>query len=392
MSGIRPALLGVLVLLAAAGAEAHTRSLSYAHWQLGDDGGEARARVSHLDLSRLALDPRTTPDYDARVAAQVAADLQLWSAAGPCQPEHVRGRSGDDGWIQVQWSSRCDGPPTAVRTRLLEAVAPAHLHLVSVASENGTQVQRALGFADPVLPVSGNVPAPAAGLVSYLKVGVGHILSGADHLVFVLLLLMLATGLREVIVLASTFTLAHSLTLVAASLGWVQVHSGWVEALIGLSIVLVAAEHLWARAGRDPGVPWLLLAALGVSGVALWPRLPLAMLAGLLMFTACYFALLRRSARPLRLRLLLVFGFGLVHGLGFAGEMLDLSVPRSLLLTALFGFNLGVELGQLAVIALLWPLLAGVARWPRAEEGLRHALGLAALMVGSFWWVSRLSG
>lgn len=383
--------LGLVLMAWAITAWSHARSVSYAHWQLQPDGGAVSARVSQLDLSRLGLDPRSTADYPQRVADQVSADLQLWSAGGRCTAGPVQASADDAGWMRLRWSVQCSGQPLSIRTRLLEAVAPSHLHIVNVETVEGGVLQRVLGFADPEVRVADDgTDAPVAGLLPFLKVGIGHILSGADHLVFVLLLLMLATRLGEVVALASAFTVAHSLTLAAAALGLVQVQGAWVEALIGLSIVLVAAEHLWQRAGRDPGVPVLTLMALLLSGLVLWPRLPLSMLAGLLLFTACYFGLLAYSPRPLRLRLLLAFGFGLVHGFGFAGEMLQIALPREALVVALLGFNLGVELGQLLVIALAWPLLRLLDRLPRAGGALRHALGISALAIGSYWWMVRV--
>ena len=391
--GVSVLLTSGLMVLWSGSAAAHARSLSYGHWQLDDAGGTAAVRVSQLDLSRLGLDPRHTPDYLQAVAARVAGDLTLWSTQSACRPGPVQARSDDaSGWVHLRWAVRCDGPPAALRTRLFESVAPAHLHIAVVVTEDGMTRQQVLGFADPVWHLTGPAAPTLSGFRAFVAVGFGHILSGADHLVFVGLLLLLAAGLREVVVLASVFTLAHCLTLALAALGWLRINSAWVEALIGLSIVLVAAEYLWTTARRDRGVPILTVVLLAVGMGLLWPAVPATLALGVVLFSACYFALLARHPRPQALRLLLVFGFGLVHGLGFAGEMLALAVPRDALLPALLGFNLGVELGQLAVIAVAWPLLGGVARWPALASTLRPALGVAALSVGSFWWVARILG
>lgn len=385
--------MAVVALLSGAEVSAHARSLSYSHWQLSAAGATVAVRVSQLDLSRLGLDPRHTPDYAAVVAARVAGDLTLGSDQGACQPGAVHAEPDDDtGWVELRWQLQCPGPPSALRTRLFESVAPAHLHLALVRDEAGVSRQQMLGFADPVWRLKDPETTPSAGIASFAAVGFGHILSGADHLVFVGLLLLMACGLREVIVLASVFTVAHSLTLALAALGWLRVNGNWVEALVGLSIVLVAAELLWLAARRDRWIPVLTVGLLGLGVVVIGSVLPAAMAVGVLLFSACYFALLAHSTRPLRLRLVLVFGFGLVHGLGFAGEMLSLEVPRVALLGALLGFNVGVELGQLTVIALAWPLLQGLAWRPQVESVLRPSLGVAALTVGSFWWVSRVIG
>ena len=112
------------------------------------------------------------------------------------------------------------------------------------------------------------------------------------------------------------------------------------------------------------------------------------------LFTLCYFALLGRAERPARLRVAIAFAFGLVHGFGFAGVLLEISLPTSRLLPALLGFNLGVEVGQLVLVAALWPVVRDLAR---LREGRPHRIllevGSAALCsVGMFWFLTRAFG
>ena len=111
-----------------------------------------------------------------------------------------------------------------------------------------------------------------------------------------------------------------------------------------------------------PLVVTLLLVAL--AGLALWGvgSLGPVVLVGLALFSFCHFGLLDRVARPARLRALVAFAFGLVHGFGFAAILGELELPRERLVAALFGFNLGVELGQLVIVLALWPLLRALAR------------------------------
>jgi hypothetical protein len=111
---------------------------------------------------------------------------------------------------------------------------------------------------------------------------------------------------------------------------------------------------------------------------------------GLALFSACHFAQLRRSSRPARLRAALAFAFGLVHGFGFAGVLMELELPATRLVPALFGFNLGVELGQLAVVAIAWPALALLER--RSPEAYRRVAETGSAVIfalGTFWLVAR---
>ena len=199
----------------------------------------------------------------------------------------------------------------------------------------------------------------------YLELGIEHILSGWDHLAFVLALILLSRRFSEIAKLITGFTLAHSLTLALAVLGWVEPQSAPVEAMIGFSVALIALENGWMLGGRGPRVPifvvggLLVLAFLALAQVG---QLSALSLFGLAAFSASHFGLLRRAARPHLHRIVLAFAFGLIHGFGFAGVLAELTLPTHRLVPALVGFNLGVELGQLAVVALIWPVLIGLRK------------------------------
>ena len=175
----------------------------------------------------------------------------------------------------------------------------------------------------------------------YLRLGFEHILPGGiDHILFVLALFLASTRLKPLLIQVSVFTLAHTVTLGLATAGWISAPAAIVEPLIAVSIAFVAVENLFAR----DMTPW----------------------------------------RPL-----VVFGFGLFHGLGFASVLLDLGLPDEQFLTALIGFNVGVELGQLTVIAAAWLLLHRVysAPWYRSRVVLPCSAIIAA--AGSWWAVQR---
>jgi hydrogenase/urease accessory protein HupE len=189
--------------------------------------------------------------------------------------------------------------------------------LVRLARSDGTEQLGRVSVLDPKLEFSAS---PGAWEVarSYTVLGIEHILMGFDHLLLVLALLILVDGTRRLIATVTAFTVAHSLTLAAASLGWVQVPGPPVEAAIALSIVFVAAEILHARQGR-PGLT---------------------------------------QRRPS----LVAFAFGLLHGLGFAGALAEVGLPPLSIPVALLFFNIGVEIGQLLFIAAVLTLLAS-GRW-----------------------------
>jgi hydrogenase/urease accessory protein HupE len=183
---------------------------------------------------------------------------------------------------------------------------------------------------------------------TYLGLGVDHILSGADHLLFVVALLLLVHGWKRLAATVTAFTLAHSITLAAATLGVVNVPQRPIEAIIALSIAVVAAELL-----RDDGQ---------ATATQRWPWT-------------------------------IAFAFGLLHGLGFAGALTEIGLPEQSIPLALLFFNVGVEIGQLLFI---FGCLVLAALAQRVNLSLPPALAhLPAYGIGSvaaFWTIERLAG
>lgn len=185
----------------------------------------------------------------------------------------------------------------------------------------------------------------------YLLHGTEHILFGFDHLLFVLALILIVPSLRVLFATVTAFTLAHSITLALAVLGMVRVPGPPVEAAIALSVLLLAAELVRLQRGQ-------------ASLTARWPWL-------------------------------VAFSFGLLHGFGFAGALSAVGLPPGDVPLALFAFNVGVELGQLAFIAAVLALLTLARRVVRAPSAARVALRGASYAIGilaAFWFFERLAG
>lgn len=183
----------------------------------------------------------------------------------------------------------------------------------------------------PITPGGGDAQTAMGAFVDYVPVGFDHILPlGLDHILFVLGLFLLSTRLRPLIWQVTAFTLAHTVTLALGALGWVNLPGSVVEPIIAASIAFVAIENLF-------------------------------------------------SDRMSRWRPLIVFGFGLLHGLGFASVLQDFGLPQSQFIPALLGFNVGVELGQLTVIAVAFLIAFAAIR--NAAQG-HPSTGLAMGYVG----------
>jgi hypothetical protein len=384
--------------LFAVDAVAHTRSVSHSTWQINGNRARVTLRLDLLEITRLSPNVGRAPVLDAELSAYWVEHLQLRAGGERCPPSSApRSLASSAGKAAFEWQLDCgQRPPDEIRTSLFFDVAPGHLHFARLQDAESATVERVLSLTEPGWSIGADAAESAVGssFGAYVALGVEHIATGADHLVFVLALLLLATRLREVATIVTGFTVAHSITLSLAVLGGLRPEAHAVEALIGLSIALVAAENAWLQSGRPRGLPVavaaLLLVMAGLAGSGLG-SLPAVIPLGLAGFSVCYFAIVERVEQPVRLRIAIAFVFGLVHGFGFAGVLEDISLADDRLASALFGFNLGVELGQLVVVAAVWPALRALAR---ARDGRwhRHFVEGATAVVcalGVFWLVSR---
>jgi hydrogenase/urease accessory protein HupE len=217
--------------------------------------------------------------------------------------------------------------------------------LLHVRFSNGRTLDAVLTAARPQL----QIPEQGGGgevLRAYGRLGVEHLLSGLDHVLFVLgLVALLRTG-RPLVLAITAFTAGHSVTLAAASLGWVRIPAEPVEIAIALSLVALALALVRPATAADS-------------------------------------ALVRRPA-------LLTFGFGLLHGLGFAGALSAAGLPQHALVLSLFSFNVGIELGQLAFIAIALGVRAALrTQVARGPFWLRDVPAYCIGSLAAFWCIER---
>ena len=276
---------------------------------------------------------------------------------GYCQNSETTSRFADGAYIE-RWQATCEGglKDGTIAIEGLEATRTDAL--ARVVHRNGRTQTVRLTPSRPEFKVMGTA-GTAAVIRTYFKLGVEHILLGFDHLLFVLALLFLVEGWRRLVATITAFTIAHSLTLAAATFGWVQVPQAPVEAVIALSIVFVAVEILHRHQGR-----------MGIATRKPW---------------------------------IVAFIFGLLHGLGFAGALREVGLPDDAIPLALAFFNVGVEAGQLLFVAavfLLFRLVNQLKGRPgaTAERSSFPGAGVTRLtsyLIGTlaaFWLIERTYG
>jgi HupE / UreJ protein len=348
----------LLLASAALPAQAHQQSVSVGEVDVRGERVLARLRFAGADLDpplRLTKGPDgayTQQGVDAVLPALLHLTLDEYAIAtpeGPCRRD-AGGRAeveGGDG-IVVEGSWTCPGEVEAlrVRARFLEVLPQGHAHLAKVSFPDGQVSQRVVQADSPGFDVERRAGFWAAA-GRFLRLGVEHIFTGYDHIAFLIGLLLLGGSFKELVQIVTAFTVAHSITLALATLAVVNPTPRLVEPLIAASIVYVAAENLWA---------------------------------------------LRRGTREkaLRHRWMLTFAFGLVHGFGFASVLRELHLPRSGLAAALVTFNLGVEVGQVCIVAVAVPLLTLLRRRRWFETVGVRVCSLAVGCLGLTWLVQRI--
>ena len=253
-----------------------------------------------------------------------------------------------DGAYVERWSVHCAGGLDGGLITVEGLASASTDALIRIERLQGTAQVAMLTADSPSVAVE---PTPDWRQIAwtYFGLGVEHILLGIDHLLFVLALLFLVRGWRRVIITITAFTVAHSITLAAATLGLVHVPQAPVEAAIALSIVFVATEIVRSRMGR-------------ASVAERWPWL-------------------------------VALAFGLLHGFGFAGALREVGMPEDAIPLALLFFNVGVEFGQLAFIAGVFALVALLRRTTvRMPEWAWRVPVYATGSMAMYWTIDRVAG
>jgi hydrogenase/urease accessory protein HupE len=307
--------------------------------------------ADQLRLAYLQLNETTPETYDVlwKVPARGASLRLSLSVRLPerCSEQSAPRGAIDGGAHSTRWQVHCTGGLSGGRIRvegLAEASADA---LVRVEHQDGTSQVARLVADTPEVVVAAS-PGAMRVATTYLGLGVEHILRGADHLLFVFALLLIVTGTRGLVATITAFTIAHSITLAAATLGLVRIPIAPVEAVIALSIVFVASEILRLQHGHS-----------SLTARAPW---------------------------------LVAFTFGLLHGFGFASALGEIGLPQTRIPVALLFFNVGVEVGQLlfvaAVLTVRHALRGMTARLPQWTARVPpYAIGSVAM----FWVIQRIT-
>jgi hydrogenase/urease accessory protein HupE len=345
---------------AAVTAQAHQVNLSTARVTLAADrsvsvevglkGSDADrlARTSIFDAQRDQVDPALVAASAAPIMAYIAAHIAVTGGDGKaCVAGAAALMPDGDGVIfRNRFSCRDVEGDILYRSTVLTDTDPAARQVVLI-GDGDSAPQALLDATNTAVTLSAPAPSLLSTMERYLVTGIEHIFLGYDHIAFLVAVVLWARRLVPVIKIVTAFTIAHSITLSLAALNIIVIPSAVVEPAIAASIVYVAMENFFSR--------------------------------------------------NIDKRWRITFAFGLVHGFGFAGALREIGLPTNAIAPALAAFNIGVEIGQVAIVSIVIPLLIALDRLlavdkakPARAATLVYALSALITVLGSYWFLTRV--
>jgi hypothetical protein len=377
-------------------ADAHTKSETHTVWHIVGPTVHLTFTLPLVEANRLAPQGASAPSNE-QVSRYLAAHVSVSSAGQPCPAAvPVRAVAATQQFRRFELAFHCaSSEDIALTSSAFFELVPSHVTFAQIETDRGEFIEQ-LFTKDhrTVAAAPGGGPLESAGFLEYVRLGILHILTGVDHMSFLVGLVLISRRVRDLAFVITGFTLGHSATLALAVTGVVRPHAEFIDALVALTIAVIGAENVVVAAHRPRAVAagvGVVLLAMALGRLAGWGVLPTPLLLGAGLFSVCYLLMSGHLHDAARLRLVVTLIFGLIHGFGFASNLLEMKLPASHLGELLFGFNLGVEIGQLS---LVFALLAIVALLGRVRLALPRPIvvdAASAVLVGlgMFWFVSR---
>jgi hypothetical protein len=396
LNRLAASLLPVLCVLAAVPAFAHTKSETHTVWQIMGKTVHLTFTMPVVEANRLGLNG--VPPANSRVTGYLTAHVAVTAKSGGCTATApARAVAATEQFRRFEMSFQC---PSAADLTLHSSaffeLVPSHVTFAQIETDKGEFVEQLFtpDHQDVAASAAPGGELASASFFRYMQLGIMHIFTGVDHMSFLLGLVLISRRVRDLAFVITGFTLGHSATLALAVTGIIRPHAEFIDALVALTIAVIGAENI-AVATHRPGVVALGLGSLLLSmalvrmgGVGL---LPAPLLFGAALFCCCYLMISGQLRDSGRLRLVVTLMFGLIHGFGFASDLLEMRLPKQRLAELLLAFNLGVEVGQLtlvfAALAIVKLLMRIRLSLPRPIVVDTLSAGLVGL--GMFWFVSR---
>jgi len=381
-------------------AFAHTRSETHSAWQIKGSTVHLQFTVPDLESKRITPDGEM-PSVD-ELGKYVAEHVGALSGDHACKmTEGPRPVAAAPGYRRYEFAFECpDADEIKVRSSAFFELVESHTDFAQIQTDSGAFVEELITKDQQTLEASSSALSPLqnAGLLDFMQMGIMHIFTGVDHMSFMLGLVLISRRVRDLLFVVTGFTLGHSLTLGLAVTGILRPEAQYIDALVALTIAMIGAENLGDSTHKPLAVALSMggiMFALAIARYLGAPvLLPMLLLIGGGIFATNYLMLTGHLQDAARVRLVMTLVFGLIHGFGFASNLLEMRLPSGRLMELLLGFNLGVEIGQVTVVMgailvayLLVKLRLGMPRPIVTDVAASFLVG-----EGLYWFLGRTVG
>ncbi len=385
---------------------AHYFSESFSKWNVVDNKVEANFSLLTLESTRIFQ----VENYQKIMFEENLSEtdvfkiyrsqhLKVTSEGKNCSlVDEIKELNSQEGSLNLSLNFECpSNKEIKIINNALFNLVQSHIHIARIYIDNNLYTEKALFFNDQSIDLNEEKEnnSFSNSFYKFFSLGLDHILSGYDHLLFILGLLLLVTNLKRLLLVITGFTIGHSLTLSLSVINIIQVKSSLVEALIGYTIMFVGLEYLY-KENNDHKVSMIFITTLSllllIFGNLINPNFPYFLILGILLFSLGYFYLLKNLNSENNLLSIITIIFGLIHGFGFGGFLLGSKISSENIFSGLLGFNLGVEVGQIIfvlLILLIYKLLMTL-KITKIIEVMKNLSFFAVVFFGFFFFIQRL--
>lgn len=388
----------LLLFAALQPVQGHTLSESISSWQVTQQDIRLQYTVPDLEAKRLSSDGKEMPAA-AIIGQYLKAHVGVSSGDSACALQGPRALSATPGFSRFEFNFHC---PNAANIKIRSSAffdrVPSHTNFARIEDDAGNFYEELFTKDTGEIALSdhgGEGPLSHAGFSAFIGLGVMHIFTGIDHMSFMLGLVLISRRLRDLLFVVTGFTIGHSLTLALAVTGVLRPDTQYIDALVALTIALIGAENIGDSTHRPLpvalGLLGLMAAMAALKGLGLGVTLPITLLLGGGIFSAFYLMLTGHMHDAGRIRMGVTLIFGLIHGFGFASNLLEMRLPTERLASLLVGFNIGVEIGQVTVVlgAVLLARALVKLRWSIPRPLFTDIAAAFLVGEGLCWFVGR---
>ena len=385
---------------------AHYFSESFSKWNVVDNKVEANFSLLTLESTRIfqvenyqkIMFEENLSETDV-FKIYLSQHLKVSSEDKNCSlVDEIKELNSQEGSLNLSLNFECpSNKEIKIINNALFNLVQSHIHIARIYIDNNLYTEKALFFNDQSIDLNEEKEnnSFSNSFYKFFSLGLDHILSGYDHLLFILGLLLLVTNLKRLLLVITGFTIGHSLTLSLSVINIIQVKSSLVEALIGYTIMFVGLEYLY-KENNDHRVSMIFITTLSllllIFGNLINPNFPYFLILGILLFSLGYFYLLKNLNSENNLLSIITIIFGLIHGFGFGGFLLGSKISSENIFSGLLGFNLGVEVGQIifVLLILLTYKLLMTLKITKIIEVMKNLSFFVVVFFGFFFFIQRL--